>query len=60
MRGPIAPPEMCNGLMAPIVVFDQIYSFDRDALIKAIPMPDKTPSSTSTAVLARQIVLNTL
>jgi hypothetical protein len=42
MRGPIAPPEMCNGLMVPIVVFDQIYSFDRDALIKAIPRPAKT------------------
>lgn len=39
IRGPIAPPEMCNGLMLPIVVFDQIYSFDRDALIKAIPRP---------------------
>lgn len=42
MKGPIAPPQMCNGLMVPIVVFDQIYSFDRDALIKAIPKPDKT------------------
>jgi hypothetical protein len=44
VRGPIAPPEMCNGLMVPIVVFDQIYSFDRDALIKAIPKPEKTPA----------------
>ena len=42
VRGPIAPPEMCNGLMVPIVAFDQIYSFDRDALIKAIPRPAKT------------------
>jgi hypothetical protein len=42
MKGPIAPPELCNGLMVPIVVFDQIYSFDRDALIKAIPIPEKT------------------
>lgn len=42
MRGPIAPPEMCNGLMLPIVAFDQFYSFDRDALIKAIPCPEKT------------------
>ena len=42
VRGPIAPPEVCNGLMVPIVVFDQIYSFDRDALIKAIPRPPKT------------------
>lgn len=42
VRGPIAPPEMCNGLMIPIVVFDQIYSFDSDSLIKAIPKPEKT------------------
>jgi len=42
MKGPIAPPAMCNGLMVPIVVFDQIYSFDREALIKAIPKPEKT------------------
>jgi len=42
IKGPIAPPGMCNGLMVPIVVFDQIYSFDRDALIKAIPKPEKT------------------
>jgi hypothetical protein len=41
LRGPVAPPEMCNGLMVPIVVFDQIYSFDRDALIKSIPRPEK-------------------
>jgi cyclic patellamide precursor peptide PatG len=40
MRGPIAPPDMCNGLMVPIVAFDQIYSFDRDSLIKAIPKPE--------------------
>jgi hypothetical protein len=42
VRGPIAGPEMCNGLVVPIVGFDQIYSFDRDALIKAIPKPEKT------------------
>ena len=41
IRGPIAPPEMCNGLMVPIVAFDQIYSFDRDALIKALPRPER-------------------
>ena len=40
-RGPIAPPEFCNGLMVPIVVFDHVYSFNRDALIKAIPRPEK-------------------
>jgi hypothetical protein len=42
VRRGIAPPEMCNGLMVPIVVFDQLYSFDRGALVKAIPKPEKT------------------
>ena len=41
LRGPIAPPDMCNGLMVPIVVFDQIYSFDRESLIKAVPRPER-------------------
>jgi hypothetical protein len=41
VRGPIAPPDLCNGLMVPIVMFDQIYSFDRESLIKAIPRPEK-------------------
>lgn len=40
MRGPIASPEICNGLMVPIVVFDQIYSFDRNTLISSIPRPE--------------------
>jgi hypothetical protein len=44
-RGPIAPPDYCNGLMVPIVFFDQIYSFDRDSLIKAIPRPEKFPKN---------------
>jgi len=43
VRGPLAPPEMCNGLVVPIVVFDQIYSFDRDSLIASIPRPDTVP-----------------
>jgi hypothetical protein len=40
IRGPIASPEFCNGLMVPIVLFDQVYSFDRDSLIGAIPRPE--------------------
>jgi hypothetical protein len=43
VRGPIAPPEACNGLMVPIVGFDQIYSFDVDSLIQGIPRPDSIP-----------------
>jgi PatG C-terminal len=41
LKGPIAPPDMCNGLTVPVVACDQIYSFDRDALIKAIPRPQQ-------------------
>ena len=37
--GPIAPPEAANGLMVPIVAFDQLYSFDTDSLISSIPQP---------------------
>jgi hypothetical protein len=43
-KGPVARPEACNGLMVPIVVFDQLYSFDRDSLLKAIPKPEKAPA----------------
>lgn len=39
VRGPIASPEVCNGLMVPIVGFNQVYSFDRESLINAIPPP---------------------
>lgn len=45
LRGPIATPDLCNGLMVPIVAFDQLYSFDRNALIKAIPKPEKTTAA---------------
>jgi hypothetical protein len=41
VRGPVAAPELCNGLMVPIVIFDQIYTFTHEALVKAIPRPDK-------------------
>jgi PatG Domain len=41
LRGGISPPEACNGLMVPMVFFDQIYSFDQETLIKAIPKPEK-------------------
>jgi hypothetical protein len=44
MRGPIAPPDLCNGLMVPIVEFDQIYSFDIDILLQSIPRPEQIPA----------------
>jgi hypothetical protein len=40
VRGPVASPDYCNGLMLPIVVFDQIYTFAHSDLIKAIPRPE--------------------
>jgi hypothetical protein len=42
VRGPVVGPEACNGLMLPTLAFDQIYSFDRETLLKAIPRPEKT------------------
>jgi hypothetical protein len=45
LRGPVAPPEYCNGLMIPIVAFDQIYTFSKDALIEAIPRPEGMPAA---------------
>jgi hypothetical protein len=50
IRGPIAPPELCNGLMVPIVGFSQIYSFDVDSLIKSIPRPEKVTAKDFDAV----------
>jgi hypothetical protein len=44
VRGPLAPPDACSGLGVPVVVFDQLYSFDRDALLDAIPRPDDVPA----------------
>jgi hypothetical protein len=41
MRGPLAPPEMCNGLLVPIIAFDQLYTFDRASLIASIPRPER-------------------
>jgi len=40
MLGPMAPPEYANGLVLPIVAFDQMFSFDTDTLISNIPRPD--------------------
>lgn len=43
--GPIAPAEYCNGLAVPLLAFDQLYSFDRDSLIAAVPRPQSIPAS---------------
>jgi hypothetical protein len=38
-RGSIASSGVCNGLLVPIVEFDQLFSFDRMSLIKASRRP---------------------
>jgi hypothetical protein len=49
VRGGIASADMCNGLLLPTVGFDQIYSFDIDALVKSIPRPEKISAKEFTA-----------
>lgn len=38
--GALAPPEYCNGLVVPMVAFHQIYSFDAESFLSAIPRPE--------------------
>jgi hypothetical protein len=37
--GPIANPDVCNGLTLPYLIFDMIYNFDAKGLIKDLPVP---------------------
>ena len=43
VRGPLAPPEFCNGLMIPIVIVDRIHTYSEESLIEAIPRPEGVP-----------------
>jgi len=52
MKGPAAATDMCNGLVVPILFFDQLYSFDRDSLIKGIPRPEQMQPEAFTAAAA--------
>lgn len=42
-RGPMAPPEMCNGLVAPMVLIDRVFSFQKPELVDALAAL-RTPS----------------
>ena len=44
-KGPMAGPQICNGLVLPVVFFDQMYSFDRESLLKSIPKPAEIDSN---------------
>lgn len=41
VRGPVAPPHMCNGLQVPLVLCNQIYSFMLDEFVDSIPKPER-------------------
>lgn len=59
VRGPIAPPTMCNGLLVPIVIFDQIYAFDRNSLLDSIPLAkdaDKNKFKTGAGEMLNRII----
>ncbi|GAA2145979.1 hypothetical protein GCM10009760_35240 [Kitasatospora kazusensis] len=43
-RGPLAPPTLCNGLTLPVVDFEQIFSFDREEFVRAMPRPEQLPA----------------
>ena len=51
--GPLAPPEAC-GLGVPVVTFDQLYSFDRDTLLDALPIPEEISEPEREAFVRRQ------
>lgn len=52
LRGPVATPDVCNGLMVPIVAVDLIYAFSRSELLDAIPRPEKIKAQQFKAVAA--------
>jgi hypothetical protein len=55
VRGPIASPAMCNGLLVPILIFDQIYFFDRESLIKSLPIPEAADEAKFTAAAGEML-----
>ena len=61
-RGPIAPPQYCNGLMLPTVAFDQIYSFTAEELVGAMTRPESIPEDQDEAfrATARELLSYTM
>ena len=59
VRAGITPPELCNGLTVPTVIFDQLYSFDVDTLLESIPRPEDADKKQFAAV-AEEVLSSTL
>lgn len=49
-RGPLAKPEMCNGLIVPLVLFERIYSFSVPDFLASIPLPAGADAQTFQAM----------
>jgi len=47
VKGPLAPPDICSGLAVPVVAFDQVYSFDREAFLNALAQSVQQPEEGS-------------
>ena len=45
VRGPIAPPQACNGLQLPIVGVSHTYSFPVDRFVNQLPRPENMSES---------------
>jgi len=59
VKGPVAPPDMCNGLALPIVIFDQLYWFDRESLLKSLPAHKGKETHASASELLDRILAAT-
>jgi len=55
VRGPIAPASMCNGLLVPILIFDQVYSFGRQTLLDALKPPKEVEAKKFAAAAAEML-----
>jgi hypothetical protein len=40
VRGPLASPDMCGGMILPLVAFDQLYTFPKTQFLDSIPTPE--------------------
>lgn len=58
MQGPLARPDTCNGLIVPIVLLEQTYSFDRESFANSVPRAAK--QSQQQAVAGANQVLSSI
>jgi hypothetical protein len=56
VRGPVAPPDMCNGLTLPVVIFDQLYPFDRQSLVSLLAVKKSGKGGEGLAATAHEVL----